>query len=190
MKAEINQWCPKVTTKNNNSHIWTPTKNHNVHVLQRQMQAVCMGRVGTGGVVTGMAVMPACCHRCQFCIMFLFLQVGLPAMRGGNRSQDRTGHSKKKVDSHIERGRRCVGRYGIGDRGDMEQHNWLGPRKKCMAARDTHMLGQVWVRGKKMLATCSNLVKGVQDWSGHQKKRGEGALTCSCACGSHCRGGR
>jgi len=59
----------------------------------------------------------------------------------------------------------------------MERCNWLGPGKKCKAAQDARVLGQVWVRGKKMLVTCSNLVKGVRDWSGHQKKRGEGALT-------------
>ena len=41
-------------------------------------------------------------------------------MRGSNRSQDRTGHSKKKVHSHIERGRRRIGWYGIGDGGDTE----------------------------------------------------------------------
>ena len=52
--------------------------------------------------------------------MFLLLWVGMPAIRGSNRSQDRTGHSKKKVHSHIERGRRHVRWYGIGDRGDME----------------------------------------------------------------------
>ena len=148
-----------------------------MHVLQRQMQAVCMGRVGTGGMVMGMAVTPACRRCCQFCITFLFLWVGMLAMRGSNKSQDRTGHGKKKVHSHIERGRQCVGWYGIGDRGDTEQHNQLGPRKKCKAVQDARVLRQVWVRGKKMLVTCSNLVKGVRDWSGHQKKRGEGALT-------------
>ena len=156
----------------NDSHIGTPTKKHNVHVLQRQTQAVCMGRVGMGGVVTGTAVMPAC-HRCRrFCVTFLFLRVGMPAMRGGNRSQDRTGHGKKKAHLHIERGRRRVGRYGLRDGGDAERRDRLGPGKKCKPARDARALGQVWVRGKKMLVTCSNLVKGVRDWSGHQKKRG------------------
>ena len=79
-----------------------------------------MGRVGTGGVVTGMAVMLAHpCHR-QFCVVFLFLQVSVLAVRGNNRSQDRTGHSKKKAHSHIEREskgkatRRVVWHWGQG----------------------------------------------------------------------------
>ena len=86
----------------------------------------------------------------------------------------RTGQdtAKKKAHSHIERGRRCVGWYGLRDGEDMEQWDWLGPGKKCKPAQDARVLRQVWVRGKKMLVTCSNLVKGVQDWSGHQKKRG------------------
>ena len=53
MKAEISKRCLKVATKKNNSHIWTPTKKHGMHVLQRQMQAVCIERVETGSVVTG-----------------------------------------------------------------------------------------------------------------------------------------
>jgi len=53
IKAEINKQCLKVATEKNNSHIWTPTKKHSVHVPQRQMQAVCIERVETGSVVMG-----------------------------------------------------------------------------------------------------------------------------------------
>jgi len=57
MKAEINKQCPGVATKKKDSLIWTPTKKHNGHVLER---------VETGSVVTGTALMPAHPCHCQF----------------------------------------------------------------------------------------------------------------------------
>jgi len=62
MNAEINNRCPKVAIKKN-SHIPTPTKEHDAHVL--------MQRVETGGVVTGTAVMLARPRRHRFCVGFL-----------------------------------------------------------------------------------------------------------------------
>jgi len=60
-EAEINKRHPEVATKKN-SHVWTPTKKRDVHVL--------MQRVETGGVVTGMAVTPAHPCRRRFCVAF------------------------------------------------------------------------------------------------------------------------
>ena len=96
-------------------------------------------------------------------------------MRGGNRSQDSTGHSKKKgplTHRGKVRGRRRIGRYGIGDGGDMGRHNWSEPGKKSKTAQDTHALGQVWMRGGEMLITCGNLVKGDSGLVRTPKKKG------------------
>ena len=105
MKAEINKQCPELATKKG-THIFGPPSKNDMHVLWGQVQVICMGRLGAGSAVTGTAVTPACPHRRRFCIAFLFLQVGVLAMRGGNRSQDGTGHSKKKKPTHLERGKR------------------------------------------------------------------------------------
>jgi len=100
MNAEINKQYPEVATKKD-SHIWTPTKKHDVHVLQGQVQVVCMGRVRTGGVVTGTAETPARPHRCRFCIAFLREWVCWQ-WEGWWQSQDWSGHRQKKVHSLLE----------------------------------------------------------------------------------------
>jgi len=48
MNAEINKQCPKVATKKGLTYLDLHKKKHNVHMLQRQIQVVCMERVETG----------------------------------------------------------------------------------------------------------------------------------------------
>jgi len=64
-------------------------------------------------------------------------------MRGGNQNQDWSGHCKKDT-THLEKGRRCVGWYGIGDGGDVRRHNWSGPRKYlCLRGQNrTGLVGE------------------------------------------------
>jgi len=95
MKVEINKWCPEIATKKG-THIFGP------HQKTRHPCTVGAGAGSMHGEGRGRqcgngdgsdAAHPR--HR-RFCIVFLFLWVGVPAMRGSNRSQDGTGHSKKK----------------------------------------------------------------------------------------------
>jgi len=149
-----------------------PTKKHNIHVLWGQVQAVCMGRVGAGGVVMGTAVMPAHPHCRQFCVAFLFLRVGMPAMRGSNRSQDGTGHGKKKAHSLREGKAREGNTSGGMALGTGE--TWDDPTGRGQGSNTGLSLSPLIFVPCFFRSGCAGSGRGggrSQDWSGHCKKK-------------------
>ena len=96
MNAEINKRCPEVAMKKGLTYLDLHKKKDNMHVLQMQMQVVCVERVEMGAWRWGQGSDASSTLSQPIFVPGFFGSGCAGSGRGSGRSQEWSGYSKKK----------------------------------------------------------------------------------------------